>query len=196
MTPEVAAAFIEALAQIEVVEKGRTATGTKFNYQYADLGDIVKASRPILAAAGFIARTPIHGHGDQLAVTVKFLHASGEEWDEEPLPFPYGVDAQATGSTITYYRRYALLAALGIAAGEPNPLTDPGDDDGAAGVPLRVPGFRSSVVAAIGKLDDAQKLQLRTWCIERGIPNVPAEMDQAQCEAVTEWILALGAEVG
>jgi hypothetical protein len=190
-SPEFASALVEALTALTTVTKGREADTGAYRYQYADLGDIVKATRPVLAEHGLVALTPLVAHWDGLACGVILLHTSGERVDFGPVPFPYGKDAQATGSMVTYYRRYALLAALGMAAGD--------DDDGAkaeAAEPVRVPGFRSSVVAAIGKLDEARKLQLRTWCIERGIPNVPAEMDQAQCEAVTEWIVALPAEVG
>jgi hypothetical protein len=189
MTPEFASALVEALGALLTVGKGREADTGAYRYQYADLGDIVNATRPTLAEHGIAVRTPIHAHGDGLAVTVQFVHTSGETLQDDPLPFPYGKDAQATGSMVTYYRRYALLAALGMAAGD--------DDDGAKAVaaePVRVPGFRSSVIAAVGKLDEAEKLQLRTWCLEQGIPNVPAAMDQAQCEAVTDWIMALPAD--
>lgn len=52
------------------------------------------------------------------------LHVSGDKLTFDPFPFPHGRDAQATGSMVTYHRRYALVAALGMAAGD--------DDDGAS----------------------------------------------------------------
>ena len=179
-------ALIAALAELIVVEK----TGTGNYGSYANLADLGKLAKPVLAAFGLTYMQNLHDHGDGLAVTTILLHEGGEREVFGPLSFPHGQNAPATGSYITYMRRYALAAALGLAPGD-------ADDDGEKAIPapLRVPGFRSSVVAAVGKLDDAQKLQLRTWCIERGIPNVPAEMDQAQCEAVTEWIMALPGEV-
>jgi hypothetical protein len=186
---ELAAALVKALSDLTTVEKGHTANAGSYSYSYADLGDLVKITRPALAEHGLVALTPVSEHPGGLCVTVTLYHSSGEVLTFDPLPFPAGENAQATGSWITYFRRYALLAALGMAAGD--------DDDGAKAVaaePVRVPGFRSSVIAAVGKLDEAEKLQLRTWCLEQGIPNVPAAMDQAQCEAVTEWIMALPAE--
>src|SRR5690606_26753404 len=101
--------------------------GGSYSYDYADIGDVIKLTRPVLAAHGLAVLTPIHDHGDGLACTVKILHVSGESLDLGPFPFPHGRDAQATGSMVTYHRRYALLAALGMATGE--------DDDGAAAKP-------------------------------------------------------------
>jgi hypothetical protein len=87
---------------------------------------VVKKTRPILAEHGLVALTPVHDHGVGLACTVSIFHASGERVDFGPFPFPHGRDAQATGSMVTYHRRYALVAALGMAAGD--------DDDGAGAV--------------------------------------------------------------
>lgn len=120
-------ALVAALADLTTVDAGRTADAGSYSYKYADLGDIVRRTRPILAAHGVVALTPVHEHGDGLAVTVMLLHTSGEEMRFGPLPFPYGRDAQATGSAITYHRRYALVAVLGMAAGD--------DDDGQAAKP-------------------------------------------------------------
>lgn len=124
----IAAALVDALAELTIVEKGRTAKiptkdGKSYTYDYADIGDVVKLTRPVLAAHGLVALTPIHDHGSGLACTVTILHRSGERLDFGPFPFDGARDAQATGSAVTYFRRYALVAALGMAAGD--------DDDGA-----------------------------------------------------------------
>lgn len=125
--PNIEAALIAALTDLTVVEKGRTANTGSYSYDYADIADVVKRTRPVLAEHGLVALTPIHDHGNGLACTVTLLHASGGRLDFGPFPFPHGKDAQATGSMVTYHRRYALVAALGMAAGD--------DDDGAAAVP-------------------------------------------------------------
>lgn len=130
--PNLAAALVAALTDLTVVEKGRTAkiptkTGRDYSYEYADIADVVKLTRPVLASHGLAALTPVHEHGNGLACTVIIVHASGERLDLGPFPFPHGKDAQATGSMVTYHRRYALVAALGMAAGD--------DDDGASAAP-------------------------------------------------------------
>lgn len=124
-----ASALVAALEDLTIVKTGRTVKvktkgdGPDYSYDYADLGDVVKLTRPALARHGLVALTPVHDHGQGLACTVTILHDGGERLDFGPFPFPHGRDAQATGSMVTYHRRYALVAALGMAAGD--------DDDGA-----------------------------------------------------------------
>ena len=125
----IAPALVAALAELTIVEKGRTAKiptkdGKSYSYDYADIGDVVKLTRPVLASHGLVALTPVHDHGNGLACTVTIIHSSGERLDFGPFPFDGARDAQATGSAVTYFRRYALVAALGMAAGD--------DDDGAS----------------------------------------------------------------
>jgi hypothetical protein len=117
-----AEALVAALTDLTVIHKGRTANAGSYSYDYADLADTVEATRKALSAHGLVALTPVHAHDNGLACTVKLIHVSGATLDFPPLSFPPGRDAQATGSAITYHRRYALQAALGIAT------TD--DDDG------------------------------------------------------------------
>lgn len=126
-----ASALVAALADLTVVRTGRTVSTGTYSYDYADLGDVVKLTRPVLARHGLVALTPVHEHGNGLACTVTILHASGQQMDLGPFPFPHGANAQATGSMVTYHRRYALVAALGMAAGD--------DDDGAAAKPAAEP---------------------------------------------------------
>lgn len=130
--PNIASALVAALSDLTVVEKGRSVdmtlkSGKHLKYDYADLADVVKITRPLLAEHGIVALTPIHDHGNGLACTVILVHTSGDRMELGPFPFPHGADAQATGSMVTYHRRYSLLAALGMAAGDD-------DDDGATAV--------------------------------------------------------------
>lgn len=130
--PSLAAALVAALADLNVVKAGRTAKvemkqGGSYSYDYADLGDLVKLTRPVLASHGLVALTPVYGRGNGLTCVVTILHTSGERLDLGSFDFPQGRDAQATGSMTTYHRRYALAAALGLAVGE--------DDDGASAKP-------------------------------------------------------------
>ena len=66
--------------------------------------------------------TPDFEYGPVVALTTRLIHASGE-WIEDTLIMPIPVvgksnDAQAYGAALTYARRYALTAMLGIVADE------------------------------------------------------------------------------
>lgn len=120
---QIAPALVAALTDLTNVAKGHQANTGSYGYSFLNIADLVSETRPVLAAHGIVALTPVHEHGDGLACTVTLLHESGQRLDFGPLPFPAGRDAQATGSWITYMRRYSLLAALGMGAE---------DDDGAS----------------------------------------------------------------
>jgi hypothetical protein len=183
--PNLASALVAALAELTVIEKDQTANTGSYSYSYADLGTIIKRTRPVLANHGLTVIQAIHDHGNGLAVTTRIMHTSGEIEPVGPLPFPHGKDAQATGSWITYMRRYALLAALGMATGE--------DDDGAAAQPREeppaVPGYIRSVVEAREKLTGAERTALREWMDEEGLPGVPSKLSQAEAEKVCDYIV-------
>lgn len=129
MSGELAKALVAALSELTNIERNRSASvqmksGGNYSYNYSDIADVIAATRPILAANGIVALTPVSGSEKGLACTVTLIHESGEERVFDPLPFVASNDPQQAGSAITYFRRYALLAALGMATV---------DDDGGKG---------------------------------------------------------------
>jgi len=130
------AAFAQALATVQAampkVGKPNTATiakkaGGTYTYKYADLADIFEKVMPLLAANGLAwIATPTLSHGDAFVLRYALLHKDGHrETGEYPLPHPSSGAAQDIGSAITYARRYAFCAQVGVATDE--------DDDGRAG---------------------------------------------------------------
>jgi len=198
-----AAALVAALTKLATVEKGRNAkieskTGRNYTYDYADLADVVKLTRPVLAEEGIVALTPVHGHERGLACTVELVHTSGETKVFDPLPFPDGRDAQSTGSAITYHRRYALLAALGMAPDD--------DDDGATATASaraeQAPisdNDRRDVHQAIDALSEAAKELLRGEWKQRKIRKLEeltaADLDQVHALIVEVEAMALQSDL-
>lgn len=193
---KLAEALTKALADLAVVDKGRKANAGSYSYEYADIGDIINATRPVLAKHGLVALTPVHGYGDdRLACTVLLIHESGEQLELGPLPFPPGRDAQSSGSQITYHRRYALLAALGMATGD--------DDDGAAATkaqraPKPSPAKKAveysdeqaEAKALIDKLDPDKRKQLTAEWRKQELKRLET-MSADDLEAVHELIVKI-----
>ena len=90
-----------------------------YGYKYAELSSVLDEVRPLLAKFE-LAVTQLCGT-DNANVTIEtvLLHSSGE-WLSSTLALPVHVgkgmtQAQAIGSCISYGRRYALAALVGIA---------------------------------------------------------------------------------
>lgn len=116
-------------AQAEMVnapKETRGQVGNAVRY-YTDLPTITDLVRPVLARHGLcFTQFPSGGGDGTVTVTTRIIHSSGE-WMEGELSMPCsGNGAQGVGSAITYAKRYALMAVLGVAAD---------DDDGAAASP-------------------------------------------------------------
>lgn len=129
---DLAAALAKAQGAFPSVEKGKTArvrgenkkTGSEveYTYAYADLADILQAVRKPLSENGLAIIQPVV-NGEEVVLVTRLIHASGQ-WIESTYPVDMYEKPQETGSALTYARRYAVTALLGIAAEE--------DDDGAA----------------------------------------------------------------
>lgn len=120
-------AFFKALAkaqgEIEGAMKGQT--NPHFRSKYADLGAVWDACREALSSNGLaVIQMPDYDPETKcVKVETIITHAEGFE-KSSTLRVPTAKqDAQGVGSAITYGRRYALMAAVGIA---------PEDDDGNA----------------------------------------------------------------
>lgn len=88
-----------------------------FKSRYVDLCGVLKAAQPILAKNGLSVTQIIVG-GDLITL---LSHKSGQ-WFKSVCPIGQYKSQQDRGSAITYTKRYAICAILGIAADS--------DDDG------------------------------------------------------------------
>ena len=111
-----------AAAQAELHGPTKDATNPHFKSKYADLANVVEACRP-LNRPGIAILQPVRADGAQVTVTTLLLHSSGEWLSADLTMTAKDASPQAIGSAITYGRRYALLAMVGLA---------PEDDDGEA----------------------------------------------------------------
>lgn len=119
-----AEALVAAQAELPCA-LGKDATGQIGNrsYSYLTLDKLIAETRPILTKHGLsIVQWPSHiergTEGSIPALLTMLSHVSGEEW-QVPMPL-YLADKsmQGLGAAITYARRYAWAAVLGIAAEE------------------------------------------------------------------------------
>lgn len=95
--------------------------------KYADLNSVIESVKLLLAENGLsyvqMPNTPPIEYGPAIGLTTRLMHSSGQ-WIEETYTMPMPSEErgksmmQVAGSAISYARRYALSAMLGIVADE------------------------------------------------------------------------------
>lgn len=150
-------ALAKALAKAQAVMEGasKDKTNPAFKSRYADLSSVWDACREPLTSNG-LSVVQLVTSADKSSVTVetRLLHEGGESISSSltmPVEKP---TAQGVGSAITYARRYALSAMVGVA---------PDDDDGSAAsgreplAPPRAPSPQLALAAAWeARINEAQ----------------------------------------
>lgn len=109
--------------QNEVKNPKNTADNPFYDSKYAPLQDVLNEVRPLLSKHGLSVIQSPSGDRQSVSITTLLLHESGEWIEFEPLVLKAEkITPQGAGSAITYGRRYALSAVLGISSED--------DDDG------------------------------------------------------------------
>jgi hypothetical protein len=157
---ELAKALCKAQSIIQNAKKDSQNPFYKSNY--ADLSSVWEVARKPLTDNGLsVSQLPGGCDGNKIKVRTILMHTSGE-WlcSEFEMPF-LKADPQAVGSAITYARRYALAAIVGIVADD--------DDDGnqAAG---------KSHKEDVAMINDGQKATLRELKVKKSdIVAIPSK---------------------
>lgn len=115
------------------------------DYRYLSLPALIDHAKAALKEAQVAVIQDVTGDRETVAVSTTFLHLTGEWVEVGPLVMPAPADPQQRGSALTYARRYALAAALNLAADE---------DDDAQSAKLEPRGTVAEVRVAPGMVKD------------------------------------------
>ena len=118
---------------------------TFFKSKYADLASVWEACRDALSKNGLAVIQTVAESDKGIAVTTLLAHCEGEWISDVAVMHPKDNTPQSAGSTITYCRRYALAAIVGVA---------PDDDDGNAASGKQGP--RPKVASVTGEIKQKQ----------------------------------------
>ena len=125
------AALCAAQGEFDRIAKDKLAkvrsqkTGAEFTYHFADLADVLAAVTPALVKYGIVQLQRMEVR-DGLQLLVSELRGYGAVIASEMILPLAGLDPQSCGKVITYYRRYALQALLGVAAERDDDAADTG----------------------------------------------------------------------
>ena len=183
------AALLAAQKEFPPIAKTKTADMGNYRYKYADLSDIFEAVTPILHKHDLALSQSLVSDEGRVGIETRLYHTSGHVEDFGALLLPAGGTPQNAGSALTYARRYAACAALGIVADE--------DVDGQQTTrtdPKPTPGEWLATRVAIFKkwTADERRDTVKQVMGELGFKN---PMDQSQVEEVYERAKAIYLEV-
>lgn len=199
-----------ASAQGKIEDAVRDAANPFFHSSYADLSSVWRACRSALAAHDLAVIQTTDTDAERIILRTTLAHASGE-WIAGVYPirpmkqakrdeggWTPSDDPQSIGSALTYARRYALAAMVGVAPA--------GDDDDAEGAMERTPeekaaaidprlvkiGFGRSAGTAVGALSD-RELQWYTRAYTENVANPDKARFICQNHAVLDALIAVQA---
>ena len=147
-TKEIYPAIIAVQSQMQTIPrdkdvKVRTQRGPEYSFKYAPLDSIMEYIKPLFAARGLAVVQAV----DKESLTTRLIHTSGEWIESETHLNRDHANMQGFGGEVTYKRRYALSALIGLVS----------DDDNDA---PKVRKLRNGAVEGIG--DDLPE-DWKTW---------------------------------
>ena len=126
-----------AKAQGEILRAIKDSANPFFKSKYADLSSVWNACRQPLSKNGLSIIQTFETEGETYLITT-LVHSSGQ-WIRSKLPIlTVKKDAQEYGKAITYMRRYALSAIVGVSPDD--------DDDGNSANGNQMPASRDKQV--------------------------------------------------
>ena len=123
---ELAKALCAFQAEVETAKKGSQGYG----YKYSDLSQVISTAKPILSKNHLsVSQSLNHTEQGHNTIVTTLLHASGQYMQSECIVpnLQAGKNmnvAQALGASISYMRRYAYQAILGMTS-EDNDVQQP-----------------------------------------------------------------------
>lgn len=108
-----------SIAQGEMKPASKSTVNPFFKSKYSTLAQIWDVIREPMAKNGLSVFQDVSSRDGVISITTRVSHASGQWIEFGPLDIPViKRDAQAVGSAISYGKRYALSAALGVVSEE------------------------------------------------------------------------------
>jgi hypothetical protein len=110
--------LLEAQKKIKSIKKDND--NPFFKSKYFDINSILAEVKPVLNEQGLVLTQAltmsVFGEVSKMGIKTQITDAESGQEIHEFCEIPTGLDAQKTGSAITYFRRYALQSLLALEA--------------------------------------------------------------------------------
>lgn len=153
-----------------------TRVNPHFRSRYFGLGDLLAQVKPTLAAYGLVILQVPYTSEDRISVRTEILHGkSGQRFDFGELGIKAaGLNLQATGSALSYLKRYAIATIVGVASDD-----ETEDDGNAASRPIQ---------HSAPKAQAAAQPKPAAWFIAAGITTPQAQEVAAELLRRKGWL--------
>jgi hypothetical protein len=150
-TKQLTSALLVFQMKVEPIQKD--SVNPYFKSKYATLSGILKAiKQPLIESELVLTQFPTGENG----LTTRLMHVSGEWLEETYKMTPAKNDPQGSGSALTYMRRYAIGAILGLDIDEDD------DANSATHVSKPTPKYAATYKPSVVP-EDAQTTQHESW---------------------------------
>ena len=183
---EMAADWVAALNALTDLYPDNTADTGKYRYKYVDLAAVCSTAREVLSAHNLAVHQEAFSQGgDIVGILTRVWHTSGGSITSGVLWMRSGGGPQDVGTAITYGRRYALMAMLGLAPDD--------DDDGrSAQAAVRRGDERvDRLVEAMRAAAPSVQAELKRWADGRSLAGAELYGDAAWRLAVEKQLALL-----
>jgi hypothetical protein len=153
-----------------------TRVNPHFRSKYFGLGDLLAQVKPTLAAYGLVILQIPYTSEERISVKTEILHGkSGQRFDFGELGIKAaGLNLQATGSALSYLKRYAIATIVGVASDD-----ETEDDGNAASRPIQ---------HSAPKAQAAAQPKPAAWFIAAGINTPQAQEVAAELLRRKGWL--------
>lgn len=115
-TKEIYPAIIGLQSEMETIARDKTVSQGKFSFKYAPLDSIMEKIKPLFSSRGLAVVQAV----DKESLTTRLIHTSGEWIESETHLNRDHANMQGFGGEVTYKRRYALSALIGLVSDDDN----------------------------------------------------------------------------
>lgn len=146
---KISQALFELQTKLKPITRSKVVKTGKYEFRYAPLDSIMEMLQPLMNGAGLMVCQAV----DADVLTTRLLHTSGQWLQSETHLNKDHANMQGFGGEVTYKRRYALSALLGIVSDEDNDvpkITGRGAcDEALAALPQRRQNFLMDLAEVI-----------------------------------------------
>lgn len=174
--------------QNEIKDPARDADNPFFKSKYVTLDDLLRQVRPVLAKNGLSFIQVPGGDGKSITIKTILLHVSGQWIETEQFSMIAAkTDPQGAGSAVTYGRRYALSAVLGVAWDDDDDGNKASGNDKGKQISINRKALENAIVNAV-KESKMENQQVTELIREKFKKEKMGELTDSECTQLLAFI--------